>query len=272
MKKVAFIGSGTMGGALIQAACQVLDPNCVIISNRSRKKADALAAALGCVVAEDNCTAARQADCCFLCVKPQVLLQVTEELADSLRGKLLVSIAAGVTIQTIRQCLGRTAQETAILRLMPNTPILVGKGMLALVGDDQAEEAHFALVEEILQKAGRIERIPEGQMDAFSAVAGCGPAFAYQFIEALADGGVMAGLSRDQAQFYAAQMILGAATMVLETGKHPGQLKDEVCSPGGSTIAGVAALEERGFRSAGISAVMASYQKGIALGQSAARK
>ncbi|MCI8477061.1 MAG: pyrroline-5-carboxylate reductase [Oscillospiraceae bacterium] len=266
MKKTAFIGSGTMGGALIQAACQVLSPQDIIITNRSRAKADALAAALGCTAEADNRSAVLQAECCFLCVKPQVLPQVAAELADSLRGKLVVSIAAGVTIQTIRQCLGGAAQETVILRLMPNTPVLLGKGMLALSGDGMAEETHFALVEELLQKAGRIERITEGQMDAFSAVAGCGPAFAYQLIEALADGGVMAGLPRGQAQSYAAQMMLGAATMVLETGKHPGQLKDEVCSPGGSTIAGVAALEERGFRAAGISAVMAAYQKNIALG------
>ena len=122
-------------------------------------------------------------------------------------------------------------------------------------------------LEAILADAGRVERISEGLMDQYTAVAGCGPAYVYQFIEALADGGVMAGLPRAQAQIYAAQTVLGAAAMVLETGKHPGQLKDEVCSPGGSTIVGVAALEENGFRSAAIQAVMAAFAKNKELGK-----
>ncbi len=139
--------------------------------------------------------------------------------------------------------------------------------MLALCAEAGTAEEYLAGVEDLLAPAGRVERIAEGQMDAFSAVAGCGPAFVYPFIEALADGGVKVGLPRGQAVTYAAQMVLGAAAMVLESGKHPGQLKDEVCSPGGSTIAGVAALEERGFRSAAIQAVEAAFRRNQELGK-----
>lgn len=154
---------------------------------------------------------------------------------------------------------------------MPNTPAAIGKGMLALCAEAGTAEEYLAGVEDLLAPAGRVERIAEGQMDAFSAVAGCGPAFVYPFIEALADGGVKVGLPRGQAVTYAAQMVLGAAAMVLESGKHPGQLKDEVCSPGGSTIAGVAALEERGFRSAAIQAVEAAFRRNQELGKEIGR-
>lgn len=179
--------------------------------------------------------------------------------------KVLVSIAAGLNTSSISDAVGNL--DLPILRVMPNTPSAIGRGMLALCGAAGVQEAYFAGVEEILSCAGRVERIQETQMDAFSAVAGCGPAFVYQFIEALADGGVMAGLPRGQAQIYAAQTVFGSAAMVLESGKHPGQLKDEVCSPGGSTIAGVAALEKRAFRAAAIEAVQAACAQNRALGK-----
>ena len=147
---------------------------------------------------------------------------------------------------------------------MPNTCVAIGKGAVALCGD---EDEHLNAVENILHAAGLVERIPERLMDAFTSVAGCGPAFVYPYIEALADGGVMAGLPREQAMRYAAQTVLGAAAMVLECGKHPGQLKDEVCSPGGSTIAGVAELERHGLRAAAIDAVTASMARNKELGK-----
>ena len=267
MKKAAFIGTGNMGGALIQAACQAIGPEQVVITNRSAAKAQALADACGCAVAADNCAAAREAEYVFLCVKPQVMEGVVKELAPVLRDRpdtVLVSIAAGLQIDTLRAWLGLPCP---ILRVMPNTPAAIGMGMLALTGAPDTDEVHYQAVETILAKAGRVERIAENQMDAFSAVAGCGPAFLYPLIEALADGGGKVGLPRKQAMVYAAQMVLGSAAMVLESGKHPGQLKDEVCSPGGSTIAGVAALEARGFRSAAIEAVEAAYRRNVELGK-----
>ena len=270
MKKAAFIGAGNMGGALIQAACQAIGPEQVIVSNRSAERAQTLAAACGCAVAADNAAAAREAAYVFLCVKPQVMEGVVKELVPVLRDRpdtVLISIAAGIQISTLQGWLRELPFSPVILRILPNTPASIGMGMLALTGGSEVQEDHYQAVEAILAKAGRVERLTETQIDAFSAVAGCGPAFVYPFIEALADGGVKVGLPRQQAMVYAAQMVLGSAALVLESGKHPGQLKDEVCSPGGSTIAGVAALEARAFRSAVIEAVEAAYRRTVELGK-----
>ena len=275
MKRAAFIGSGNMGGALIRAACRAIGPDQVVIADYAKEKAAELAAELGCTAAADNAGAVEGAEVIFLCVKPQVLPGVAAALVPTLnachgRGenKTLVSIAAGVEIDSLRGFLQGISWDIPILRVMPNTCAAIGKGMLALTDGGAGNEADLAAVEAILADAGRVERlVGEGLMDQFTAVAGCGPAYVYQFIEALADGGVMAGLPRAQAQTYAAQTVLGAAAMVLETGKHPGALKDEVCSPGGSTIAGVAALEEHGFRAAAIQAVMAAFEKNKELGK-----
>lgn len=275
MKRAAFIGSGNMGGALIRAACRAIGPDQVVIADYAKEKAAELAAELGCTAAADNAGAVEGAEVIFLCVKPQVLPGVAAALVPTLnachgRGenKTLVSIAAGVEIDSLRGFLQGISWDIPILRVMPNTCAAIGKGMLALTDGGAGNEADLAAVEAILADAGRVERlVGEGLMDQFTAVAGCGPAYVYQFIEALADGGVMAGLPRAQAQTYAAQTVLGAAAMVLETGKHPGQLKDKVCSPGGSTIVGVAALEEHGFRAAAIQAVMAAFEKNKELGK-----
>jgi len=270
MRTAAFIGTGNMGGALAQAACRALSPDQVILSNRTPEKAAALAASLGCAAADSNEEAVRSATYLFLGVKPQYYEALAKELVPVLRScyeageeKVLISMAAGLTLDTLRGYYEAVGYPIPILRIMPNTCVAIGKGVVALAG---AEEAHLAAVEKILSAAGLVERIPEGLMDAFTAVAGCGPAFVYPYIEALADGGVMAGLPRAQALRYAAQTALGAAAMVLETGKHPGQLKDEVCSPGGSTIAGVAELERAGLRSAGVDAVLASFARNKELG------
>lgn len=274
MKKAAFIGTGNMGGALIRAACRALGPEAVVIADHDRAKAAALAAELGCTAVNGNEAALEGAEYVFLCVKPQVLAGVVSGLIPVLNAchqagedKVLVSIAAGVTTATLSQWLSGAAYPVPILRVMPNTCVSIGQGMLALTAAEGVAEVCWQGVEAILACAGRVERIAEGQMDAYTAVAGCGPAYVYPFIEALADGGVMAGLPRQQAMVYAAQTVLGAAAMVLESGQHPGALKDAVCSPGGSTIAGVAALEERGFRSAAIQAVMAAYRKNMDLGK-----
>jgi pyrroline-5-carboxylate reductase len=274
LRRAAFIGTGNMGGALIRAACRAVGAEEVIIADYQADKAAALAGELGCAAAADNNEAAAGAKYVFLCVKPQVLPQVAAALADTLsacleRGeeKVIVSIAAGVQIASIRGYLDGVKGTLPILRVMPNTCAAIGQGMLALTDGGAGLDQELAGAEAILAQAGRVERMAEGLMDAFTAVAGCGPAYVYPFIEALADGGVMAGLPRAQAQLFAAQTVLGAAAMVLESGEHPGALKDAVCSPGGSTIAGVAELENRGFRAAAIQAVLAAYEKNIQLGK-----
>ena len=273
MKKAAFIGVGNMGGALARAACRALGPGEVVVSNRTPAKAEALGLELGCMAA-DNEGAVRSARYIFLGVKPQGLRALLAELAPVLadchaagEDKVLVSMAAGVRIDDMRPCLEGAGYPVPLLRIMPNTCAAIGQGLTALCAPADAREEHLREVEAILAESGRVERLPEALIDQFAAVAGCGPAFVYPFIEALADGGVMSGLPREQATRYAAQMVLGAAALVLESGKHPGRLKDEVCSPGGSTIAGVAELERGGLRAAAINAVLAAWRRGAELGR-----
>lgn len=273
-KKISFIGTGNMGGAIIQAACRALDPAQVSITDYSLDKARQLANGQGCQVSGSNREAVLFGDYIFLCVKPQVIGSVLSEISPVLdeclskgEPKVLVSIAAGVTIDALREKLSGDGRRVPIIRIMPNTPVSIGKGMLALASGADVTDGMIKDIKAALTCAGRLEQLPEALMDQFTAIGGCAPAFVYLFIEALADGGVMTGLSRSQALTYAAQTVLGAAAMVLETQSHPGVLKDNVCSPGGSTIAGVAALEAHGFRSAAIDAVLAAYQKNQELGK-----
>ena len=176
---------------------------------------------------------------------------------------VFVSMIAGVSLDTLGQLLGAGKK---IIRIMPNTACAVGQGVLLVCANANVTAQELADFEAMMEHSGVVDRIDEKLIDAASAVSGCGPAYAYMFIEALADGGVKCGLPRAKAIRYAAQVLLGSAEMVLQSGKHPELLKDEVCSPGGSTIAGVAALEEHGFRSACIDAVDAAYEKTKKLG------
>ena len=181
--------------------------------------------------------------------------------------QILVSMAAGVELNAMHECLSGAGYVVPVLRIMPNTCVAIGQGMTALCARAGVDEVRIREVENILSAAGKVDRVPENLFDQFSALAGCGPAFVDLFIEALADGAVSTGLPRKQAVEYAARTVLGAAALVLESGKHPGQLKDEVCSPGGSTIAGVAELERGGLRAAAINAVRAAYKRNTELGK-----
>ena len=264
-QRIGFLGCGNMGSALARAAAPKAGD--LLLADHAQEKARALAAELGGAAA-DNGQVARQCDLIFLGVKPQMMAGLLSELGPVLRERsdrfVLVTMAAGLSIAAIRQMAGA---DWPVIRIMPNTCAAIGQGMLALTDGGAGLEQELAGAQAILARAGRVERLDEGLMDAFTAVAGCGPAYVYPFIEALADGGVMAGLPRAKAQIFAAQTLLGAAAMVLESGEHPGALKDAVCSPGGSTIAGVAELERRGFRAAAIQAVLAAYEKNMELGK-----
>ncbi len=271
---VSFIGTGNMGSALLHAACRTIDPSRIHITDYQLEKVESQAWELGCCCESSNIDAVLKGNYIFLCVKPQVMGSVLEEIALTLKDcldrgekKVIISIAAGIQISYIKEKLAACGESLPVIRVMPNTPAAIGKGMLAIAAGPETEDETVRDVMEILSDAGRVERLAENLMDQFTVVSGCSPAFVYMFIEALADGGVMTGLPRSQALTYAAQTVLGAAAMVLETGKHPGELKDAVCSPAGSTIAGVAKLEEKGFRSAAIEAVKAGYEKNVKLGK-----
>ena len=263
---IGFIGVGNMGGALARAAARAVDPGRIVVSNRSPEKAEALSQALSCRVATAT-EVAERCDLVFLGVKPQMMAGLLADLQPALERRktpvTLVSMAAGVSMAQIRAMAGG---DYPVIRIMPNTPVAVGQGVVLYDQTENVSVEAKALFLTAMGTAGLLDPLEERLMDAGSAVSGCGPAFADLFLEALADGGVLCGLPRAKAQAYAAQMLLGAASLAMETELHPGQLKDAVCSPGGSTIAGVKTLEQFAFRAAVIDAVEAAYEKTKALG------
>lgn len=262
-----FIGTGNMGGALARAAVRALGPGQVLLADHNTRLAESLAAELGCNAVTNREIVAR-CGVIFLGVKPQFLKGMLADLAPALKEKnepfLLVSMAAGVSMADV---LAMAGGNYPLIRIMPNTPASVGCGMILYDSTEAVSAEALELFRKGLSCAGVLDPLPEKLIDAGSAVTGCGPAFVDLFLEALADGGVACGLPRDKAMIYAAQMVMGSARLALETGKHPGQLKDAVCSPGGSTIAGVRALEQHGFRGAVMDAVDAAFEKTKALGK-----
>lgn len=260
-----FIGCGNMGSALARAVGRTIPGHRLLLSNRSPEKAYALAKNLGAMVGS-NTQLAAESDYLFLGVKPQMMAELLTELRPVLlrreRPCILVTMAAGISIAQLREMAGK---NYPVIRIMPNTPCAIGHGMLLCTADGLSPK-HLSNFSAALAAAGRLDWLEEPLIDAGSAISGCGPAFVYLFAEALADGGVACGLPRKKAQIYAAQTLLGAASLLLETEDVPGSLKDAVCSPGGTTIQGVRALEQAGFRSAAIEAVIAAYEKTKELG------
>ena len=257
---IGFIGTGTMGAAVARAAVKGAQGAPVLLANRTRSKAEAVARELGAQTA-DNETVARECSLIFLGVKPQMMEQMLSGLVPILKARkdrfVLASMAAGLDARRIQEMAGGAYP---VICLMPNTPVAVGAGVVQYYGVDTTEE-ELSDFQTLLSAAGMIDRIDPERLNAASAVSGCGPAFCAVFIEALADGGVACGLTRPMAMECAAQTLIGAARLMLETGRHPGALKDAVCSPGGATIQGVRALEAGGFRSAVMEAVIAAYEK-----------
>ncbi len=274
MSKFAFIGAGNMGGALAEAVCRAKTPESVLIFDPDAEKLKSLSEKFGCLAVSTAEEAVAAAKFVILCVKPKVLPTVLKELLPCFdrcinkgERKVLVSIAAGVKVETIKNILSDGGISLPVIRLMPNTPVMIGKGMVLVMPSKDSLENDTAELIDALSESGKVELFDETLVDAATPVFSCSPAYAYMFIEALADGGVMSGIPRDEAQRFAAQALLGAAAMVLETAKHPGELKDEVCSPGGSTIVGVEQLERGGFRAAVASAVYEAYNKTTELGK-----
>ena len=259
--KYGFLGCGNMGGALAKALTKKTKD--VIIADQYTDVA-ALAAQMGCTYGSNEQAAAAKR--VFLAVKPNVAAAVLESLKPVLtvHKPVLISMCAGVAISQLE---GWAGVKLPIIRIMPNTPAAVGKGMILYCTNDFVDQATEEDFLNDMSEAGRFDRLDEKLIDAGSALSGCGPAFMYMFLEALADGAVACGLPRAKAYTYAAATMAGAAEMVMATGSHPGALKDAVCSPGGSTIAGVKALEENGFRGAIMDCVSAAYEKTLALGK-----
>lgn len=250
--KIGIIGTGNMGGALMDAFR--LDPqNTMRACNHGQEKLAAVCSRTGAEPVSSVREAAEGADLILLAVKPIVMPSVLEELAPVLQPEqIVVSIAVGLSIASYEAVLGA---DKKIVRAMPNTPAAVQAGMTAFTFGGNVTEAEQQAVLALFSLAGGTAVLPERLMNAVSALTGSSPAYVYMFIEAMADGGCAAGIPRAQAYQLAAQAVLGSAKMVLESGKHPGQLKDEVCSPGGTTIRAVAELERKGLRSAVIDAI-----------------
>lgn len=260
MAKIGFIGMGNMGGAILNGLLKVYGPEDMIFTAAHKEKMEQVTSDTKVNHASCNRECAGQVKYLVLAVKPQYFDVVFEEIKDVLTSEqVIISLAPGISIENIGTRLGGNVR---VVRAMPNTPALLGEGMTGVTYDAGAyTDEEKQEIELIFSSCGRMELVEERLMDAVGCVSGSSPAFVYMFIEALADSGVKYGLPRKTAYAMAAQTVMGSAKMVLETGKHPGQLKDEVCSPGGTTIAGVSALEEHGLRNAVIKAADACYDK-----------
>jgi pyrroline-5-carboxylate reductase len=258
---LAVIGVGKMGGALVRGVvrAKALAPPQIVVSDGEPGRAQALADEVGVKAATNNSEAASRSEFVVLAVKPAVISSVVAEIADRLAGdQTLVSLAAGMTISQLKRPLGE--QGPAVVRVMPNTPALVGEGMFAVAAPGVSGE-RVEVLTRLLSALGRVVMADEAMLDAVTGLSGSGPAFVFMMIEAMADAGVATGLPRALAQELAAQTVAGAGRMVLETGEHPAALKDAVASPGGTTIAGLAELESGGFRGAVIAAVKAAARR-----------
>ncbi len=252
--KIGFIGTGNMGSAMMGGIISsgIVPPEDVMASDIFQAALDRVSEQLGVATSTNNRDVVEFADVIFLAIKPQFLAHALEGIKDmDFSEKLVVSIVAGQSLDRLSELFGK---KLKLIRVMPNTPALVGEGMSALSPNELVSEEEAADVLKLFESFGKAEIVPERLQDAVVGVSGSSPAYVYMFIEALADGAVAEGMPRAQAYKFAAQAVLGSAKMVLETGEHPGVLKDAVCSPGGTTIEAVATLEALGFRNAVIEA------------------
>lgn len=259
--KIGFIGCGNMATAIIKGIIrkQIIDAANIIASAKTKATLDRVQKELGVKVTTDNLEVAENSDILVLAVKPQYYPEVIAQIKDVVRKEqIVISIAPGKTLDWLQ---GQFGGDVKLVRTMPNTPALVGEGMTGACRNAYVTDEDYAAVLQILGSFGEVETIPENLMDVCVSVSGSSPAYIYILIEAMADGAVADGMPRTQAYKFAAQSVLGSAKMVLETGKHPGELKDQVCSPGGTTMEAVRVLEDKGFRSSVIEAMKACVRK-----------
>lgn len=260
-QKIGFIGAGKMAQAMLEGIIHSgkTSRENIMASAATETTLQTVHRSFGIYITLDNRKVAEFADILILAVKPDLHSHIISEIADSVNeNATVVTIAAGITLRDLDTLFGRKIKA---VRVMPNTPSFVGEGMSVLCANEQLSEAEKAVVEQLFQTFGKTEWLEEKQMDAVPAISGSSPAYVYMFIEALADGGVCQGLPREKAYRLAAQAVVGAAKMVLETDVHPGKLKDDVCTPGGATIEAVAALEQHQFRGAVLAAMESCTKK-----------
>ncbi|MBR1770495.1 MAG: pyrroline-5-carboxylate reductase [Lachnospiraceae bacterium] len=260
--KIGFIGLGNMATAMISGMLkeQIVAPADIIGKARTAGTEEKVQERFQIEIAPDNATVARQADILFLAVKPIYFPEIIAQIRAELRpGTRIVSIAAGKTIAYLKKAIDRP--DCKLIRCMPNTPALVLEGCTGVCAEDTVTQEELEEVLTLLRSFGVASVVPERLMDVVVGVSGSAPAYVFLFIEAMADEAVAEGMPRKQAYEFAAQAVLGSARMVLETGKHPGELKDMVCSPGGTTIQAVKVLEEQGLRAAVMDAMEACIEK-----------
>jgi pyrroline-5-carboxylate reductase len=266
-KRIGFLGCGNMGEALVKGlvAASVVEAGALMASDTRGDRLADLDRRYGVRIAKDNVELVRECDVIVLAVKPQIMSTVLTEISSSLsRRQLVISIAAGVSTATIRAGVGK---DVRLIRVMPNTPALVREGATAIAKATGLEVGDLETAEEIFGAVGKVVVLDEDLMDAVTGLSGSGPAYVAVVIESLADGGVKMGLDRVTAMTLATQTVLGAAKLLLETGMHPGSLKDMVSSPGGTSITGIAALEEGGIRTTFIKAVERATLRSRELGR-----
>lgn len=261
MKNIGFIGAGKMAQAMIEGILNSnkVSPEHIMASATTEKTLDKINTQYRILTTKNNTDVAKFADLLILAVKPDLHSTIIEMIKNEVKKDvIIVTIAAGITLDDVEMFFGRKIKA---IRTMPNTPSLVGEGMCVICPNVHVNKNELEKVEELFQSFGKTERLEEKLMNAVPAISGSSPAYIYMAIEALADGGVRQGIPREKAYRLAAQAVLGAAKMVLETGIHPGELKDNVCTPGGATIEAIASLEKNHFRGAILSAMESCTDK-----------
>ena len=261
MKRIGFIGAGNMGGAILGGILKskMIDREYIMASVKSDKSLERVKKDFNIYVTKDSKEVAKNSDIIVVGVKPNTYDEILEEIKNEIdNDKIIVTIAAGKTIESVENIIGN---DKKIIRTMPNTPALVGEGMTSISPNENISDEELSLVKSLFDALGKSEIVDEKLIDAVIGASGSSPAYVFMFIEAMADAAVLSGMKREDAYKFASQSVLGAAKMVLETKKHPGELKDMVCSPGGTTIEAVKVLEENNFRGTVIKAVAACVNK-----------
>ncbi|MCP4133430.1 MAG: pyrroline-5-carboxylate reductase [bacterium] len=263
-KTIGCIGMGNMGTAIISGLSAKMPAENLIIHDIDPNKLDSLSAKYGVVTAESDRSLVTESNIVIIAVKPAVVSSVLMQVKDLVADSIIVSVAAGITIDSIEKVIG---SSTRVIRVMPNTPALIDEGMSVLSSNKNIDDKSLSIVEEIFSEIGKVLVLPESMMDAVTGLSGSGPAYAFTFIQAMTDGGVKMGIPRDKAIILAAQTLLGSARLVLDSVEDPIALRGKVTSPGGTTIDGVHILEKAGFSGIVMDAVEAATLKSKKLGE-----